>query len=60
MIDTSLLFKIFADDHSYLWQSIINDALISSSVVEVVALLATSGANVFRRVFVQKDDILNI
>jgi len=28
MISTSLLFTIFADDHSYLWQSVINEAFI--------------------------------
>jgi len=50
MISTSLLFKIFADDHSYLWQSVTNDALIDEWCKRIQAC----------NVFVQKDDILNI
>jgi len=52
MISTSLLLlQFFADDHSYLWQSVINDAIIDEWCKRIQA------CNV---VFVQKDDILNI
>ena len=50
---TTFVKKIFADDHSSLITAIYDKA---SSMTH----LLTSGANVFRRVIVQKGDILNI
>ena len=48
MISTSLL-KFFAEDRSYLWRSVINDAHIDEWYKRIQAC----------NVFVQKDDILN-